>query len=152
MAIHSIEWDSNANAFECFPPTLRLIVSFNLHKVFEFPFQIPNMVRSSSELTVTSNAPNPISRGKFIFLSSTRLSPPVTPFSTCAKFKRCENRSFAPLSLRSSPFLNFAHLLNGVTRGASLVLINQLCFPSIISFYTVRRALTGCGPSRIPRV
>ena len=74
-----------------------------------------------------------IIEGKHNWLMSTRLAPLVTPFSECAKFKRCENRSFAPLSLRSSPFLNFAHSLNGVTRGASLVLINQLCFPSIIT-------------------
>ena len=33
-----------------------------------------------------------ISRGKFIFLSSTRLSPPVTPFSECAKFESEEER------------------------------------------------------------
>ena len=33
-----------------------------------------------------------ISQGKFIFLSSTRLSPPVTPFSDCAKFESEEER------------------------------------------------------------
>ena len=33
MAIHLIEWDSNANAFECFPPTLVWIV----HSCFHFP-------------------------------------------------------------------------------------------------------------------
>ena len=31
MAIHSIEWDSNANAFECFPPTLLSFIE-NLRK------------------------------------------------------------------------------------------------------------------------
>ena len=72
------------------------------------------------------------SRGIFIFLSSTRLFPTVTPFSKCAKFERCENHSFAPLSLRSSSLSNFAHSLNDVTVWKSLVLDKKINFPRLI--------------------
>ena len=57
----------------------------------------------------------------------------ITPFSECAKFKNEEERRERGAKERFSHLLNFAHSLNGVTRGASLVLINQLCFPSIIT-------------------
>ena len=63
---------------------------------------------------------------------STRLAPLVTPFSECAKFKNGEERRERGAKERFSHLLNFAHSLNGVTRGESLVLNNQLCFPSII--------------------
>ena len=55
-----------------------------------------------------------ISRGKFIFLSSTRLSPPVTLFSEYAKFKNGEERRERAAKERFSQLLIFAHSLNGV--------------------------------------
>ena len=43
--------------------------------------------------------------------------------------------SFAPLSLRSSSLSNFAHLLNGVTGGESLVLDKKINFLRLINVY-----------------